>query len=238
MPSPYSFPHYQNSSVQQREALSSLSKFRRSISVNDDAASFSTGFDNRIHIARSDYSHIRRLAGVPRIIAKLCTLRRMCELTQLVALAEMNSFRLFLFCPASTFASSSSHSSSCDATNILYTRIHIRAHIHARMYTRIAHTNVRTTRPVFLRALSRPLFFLFCPASTFLREHSLLPFCVSPPTPLSVPFMTDLTNLENHVSRNVYQNPETSTLDTIVAWSVHGSEIVKRECTLTHRGIA
>lgn len=42
---------------------------------------FSTGFDNRIHIARSDYSHIRRLAGVPRIIAKLCTLRRMCELT-------------------------------------------------------------------------------------------------------------------------------------------------------------
>lgn len=150
----------------------------------------------------------------------------------------MNSFRLFLFCPASTFASSSSHSSSCDATNILYTRIHIRAHIHARMYTRIAHTNVRTTRPVFLRALSRPLFFLFCPASTFLREHSLLPFCVSPPTPLSVPFMTDLTNLENHVSRNVYQNPETSTLDTIVAWSVHGSEIVKRECTLTHRGIA
>lgn len=49
--------------------------------------------------------------------------------------------------------------------------------------------------------------------------------------------MTDLTNLENHVSRNVYQNPETSTLDAIVAWSVHGSEIVERECTLTHRGI-
>lgn len=48
----------------------------------------------------------------------------------------------------------------------------------------------------------------------------------------------DLTNLENHVSRNVYQNPETSTLDAIVAWSVHGSEIVERECTLTHRGIA
>lgn len=146
----------------------------------------------------------------------------------------MNSFRLFLFCPASTFASSSSHSSSCDATNILYTHIFIYTHV----YTRIAHTNVRQLDRSFSGALSRPLFFLFCPASTFLREHSLLPFCVSPPTPLSVPFMTDLTNLENHVSRNVYQNPETSTLDAIVAWSVHGSEIVERECTLTHRGIA
>lgn len=122
----------------------------------------------------------------------------------------MNSFRLFLFCPASTFASSSSH--SCDATNILYT------HIFIHMYTH-THTHERKNNSTGLSPRVKPPTVVF-PLLPRLYVSSRAFFasilCLAAYTPHPAPFMMDLTNLENHVSRNVYQNPETSTLDTMV----------------------
>lgn len=128
----------------------------------------------------------------------------------------MNSFRLFLFCPASTFASSSSH--SCDATNILYTHIFI--HMYAQhTHTRIAHTHERKNNSTGLSPRVKPtvVFPLLPRLYVSSRAFFASILCLAAYTPLPVPFMTDLTNLENHISRNVYQNPETSTLDTIAA---------------------
>lgn len=154
----------------------------------------------------------------------------------------MNSFRLFLFCPASTFASSSSHSSSCDATNILYTLMYIYLYVHTHART---HTNVRTTRPVFLRRVKPTVVFplplprLYVSSRAFFASIPCLAAAYTPPRSIydgfNEPWKSRLAKCLSKSRRDEY-----TLLDTLSRpWAVViRSEIVERECTLTHRGIA